>query len=154
MKNSRIRIAVVTAALGLTTAVPVSTASAVEQSSYSQTTNSTSCAAGYVSGYVNYCRNTNPKRINYTGGRDGNLRSTSGGVFQDKYSDGWVIGNLNGVASNTLAVRNRFNSTNIRTWTGTCYSGASTLVTPGNSMFPSSSNNLRSMAASGVTNCA
>ena len=69
MKNPCRLAAAVAAAFGLAAAVAVP-ASAVEQSSYSQTTNSTSCSAGYVSGYVNYCRNTDPKRINYTGGRD------------------------------------------------------------------------------------
>ncbi|MFM2070199.1 MAG: hypothetical protein RLZZ623_462, partial [Actinomycetota bacterium] len=95
-----------------------------------------------------------PKRINYTGGRDGDLRSQSGGLYQDKYSDNYIIGNLNGATAYTLAVRNSFSSTSIKTWTGTCYSGASTLVTPGNSMYPSASTNLRSMAASTVTACA
>lgn len=153
MKNPYRLAAAVAAAFALAAAVAVP-ASAVEQSSYSQTTNSTSCSAGYVSGYVNYCRNTDPKRINYTGGRDGDLRSQSGGLYQDKYSDNYIIGNLNGATAYTLAGRNNFSSTSIKTWTGTCYSGASTLVTPGNSMYPSSSTNLRSMAASTVTACA
>lgn len=157
-RASGVRAAVAAAAALVVAFMVPLTANAADQTTWNgQSSNTTSCTSQYQGGYVNFCRSSGGTyRVKWTNTRDGDLRSccTSGGLNHDRYSDGYIVGNLNGSAPNTLAVRNSFGSTSVRVWTGTCYSGSGTTILVGNSHHPSSSNNLRSMAAATVTSCA
>lgn len=113
------------------------------------------CGSYNRAGYINYCRLTVNRTIyiNATGSRDSDLRSVSGGFRQDKYNDGFIIGNLSGTPTNTFQVTNNFSSTSIRIWTGTCYSGTRTTLAPGQAGFPDSAVPLRSMANASISSC-
>jgi hypothetical protein len=141
-------------AVALSMAVPVGArVDAADQAGYSRYSYVNDCNSHYQNGYLNFCRANGSYYINVTTNRDSDLRSQAGGSYQDKWLDNFVIGNLNGVASNVSFWYNLFPSTTVSQWTGTCYSGSSLTRGPGTGYVPNSSNNLRSIARSDVFSC-
>ncbi len=130
-------------------------ASAADQTTWSRSSASTTnCGGLQYAGYVNFCRWLGGS-LSYSNGtptRDSDLRSYSG-FYQDKYLDDYIVGNLSGSSANTYRVTNNLPTYTIRVWTGTCYSGTGTYLYTGDTLYPSSSNNLRSFARWDVTSC-
>ena len=144
------KMCLVAAAMFLVMQAP---ALAVDQTSWTRYSDPSNCNNIYVQGYMNFCRVNGTRYVNVATARDSDLRSQSGGLYQDKFLDSYVVGNLNGVAPNTYFVYNWFSSTVVSSWTGTCYSGTPYTMNPGSGQFPSSSQNLRSFAKSTIFSC-
>jgi len=97
-----------------------------------------SCATDSLAGYLNFCRNWN---TNNAMARDSDLRSTSGGVHQDKYLDGYIVGTTAGNSPNTEWVRNNFTGSgpSVSFYRSTACSGLLVTLLPGGAetYFPS-----------------
>ena len=68
---------------------------------------SVDCSGNLPAGFLNFCR-AGGVRFNGTEHRDSDLRSVSGGLYQDKFTDNYVVGSLSGMGSNTGYVVNQF----------------------------------------------
>ena len=87
------------------------------------------CSYNAVAGRLNFCheyQNTSSNdMLNTSQSRDSDLRSSYGGPSDDKYTDNYVVGNLNGGATNTYWVANQFSSaaSPVCFYTSTNYTG-------------------------------
>jgi hypothetical protein len=128
-------------AVGLLSVTPAS--AAPSQTSWTQSTaNVTYCTGMFAAGRVNFCRYPFAAQswLNYAEVRDSDLRSKVPGtnIYQDKYADMYIVGNMVNAVANTTTISNNFSSTypnnynDIRLYVSTCYSGIYSTVMPGN----------------------
>lgn len=93
------------------------------------------CFLAYYVGWITFCRwpGGATSWLNGAQIRDSNLRSSVSGIFQDKYTDNFIVGNNVGASANTRWVKNRFSAAGgaITVFTGTCYTGAGAWIDPG-----------------------
>jgi hypothetical protein len=124
-----------------------STASAF-QSSWSRFSNGCSSHSGFMT----FCFIDGTYQ-NITTTRDSNLRSTTGGISDDKYLNNFIMGTVVGVVTNTGWVLNNFvGTTSVSLYGGTnCPAGTSYVtLAPGSSHVVQSFEGLMSFAASGA----
>jgi len=119
------------------------------QSSWSRFSNGCSTHSGFLT----FCFIDGTYQ-NITTTRDSNLRSTTGGISDDKYLNNFIMGTVVGVVTNTGAVKNDFvGTTSVSLYGGTnCPAGTSyATLAPGSTHVVQSFEGLMSFAASGAS---
>jgi hypothetical protein len=148
---------ILVAFLGQISAVgPASAAS--QQASWGRYSVQMACFANgaLATGYINFCRQPggSTSYVNYTGTRDSHLRSITGSQYDDRYTDNYIVGTWPGTGQpNTYIVMNKFTSTGIYVFDGTCYSGNAAFVSPGTYYPTALGTGLMSFRSNGAPYC-
>jgi hypothetical protein len=115
-------------------------AASSQTSWYRNSSSTTYCSGLTVAGWINFCRYPFGASSwnNAAQARDSDLRSSTSGVFHDKYLDNYIVGNFAGAVANTYNVTNNFSTPNpyttvneIRVYASTCYQGLNSKLEPG-----------------------